>query len=362
MKIVADENTLQVTELFSPLGEVVTLPGRSIGSGDLRDADVLLVRSVTQVNERLLADSSVRFVGSATTGLDHIDQVFLRGRGIEFAYAPGCNAGAVVQYVLSVMASQRPEWRQLTVGIIGCGNVGGELDKLLHDLGVVTRCYDPFLTLEENPRLVTRDQALSEDIICLHTPLTRDGAHPTYHLLGEKGLSRLKPGALVINAGRGAVIDGRALAKLVEPLELCVALDVWEHEPQIAPDLLQKVAIATPHIAGYSRDGKLAGTRMVYSAFCRWLGRDGAEETATDGLAPLEADSLNQAILQSYDARQDDRVMRERLDGIEDTAQIFDKLRKEYPQRLEPGNFLVTGNFPGRLREDLARVGFSLPG
>lgn len=359
MKIVADENILQVRETFSRWGEVVTLPGRSIGPADIATADVLLVRSVTRVDGALLTNSPVKFVGTATIGLDHVDQDYLHQRGIHLAAAPGCNAGAVVQYVFSVMAHLQPEWRQAVIGIIGCGNVGGRLDRQLTALGVETRCYDPFLSTADNPRLTTLPEVLAADIICLHTPLTRTGPYPSWHLIGARELAVLRPGTLLINAGRGEALDNQALTAAIDARQLSVALDVWEGEPDISRALLAKVKIATPHIAGYSRDGKLMGTQMVQQAFCEWAGLPMPEADSKDSRpTPIEAKTLSEAILQAYDVMVDDQKLREAMQQ-EEAAVAFDWLRKHYPQRLEFQHFCVTGEVPESLRRELKVLGFA---
>jgi len=362
MKIVADENMPLVRELFSPYGEVVTYPGRELRAEQVRDADVLLVRSVTRVNGELLKGSNVRFVGSATIGVDHVDRHYLDNRDIAFANAPGCNANAVVQYVLSVLFRLRPAWMQQTVGIVGCGNVGGRLQRTLKALGVNCRCYDPFLTELQNPDLCSFDEVLDAPILCLHTPLTTAGPHPTYHLLDEKALRRFSPGGLLINAGRGAVVDNRALLRLLPDCAWQVALDVWEDEPNVSLPLLAQIDIGTPHIAGYSWDGKVNGTRMVRDAFCRWLGVEKPEvSVAGDSIDLIKTTSLGQAVSAVYDVGADDRRMREALSGADgDVATAFDRLRKTYPQRLEFHHYRVRGVSDTQLASQLATLGFEV--
>lgn len=341
MKIVADENMPLVKELFAPFGEVQTFPGRELGPEQIKGADVLLVRSVTTVNAEILDGSSVRFVGSATIGTDHVDQVYLKQQNIQFANAPGCNANAVVQYVLSVLFRLRPDWQEQTVGIVGCGNVGGRLYQTLQKLGVNCRCYDPFLSDADNAHLTSFEEVIQSDIICLHTPLTTDGPFPTFHLFDEAVLSQFAPHTLLINAGRGAVVDNQALLntllKVLPKQSLQVVLDVWEGEPNILLPLLERVDIGTPHIAGYSYDGKVNGTTMVRDAFCSWLGETIPSSTF-DGMAiaDLDVSLLAEAILATFDVRKEDQRMREALlvEGA-DIPHSFDLLRKNCPKRLE---------------------------
>lgn len=347
LKIVADQNMLMVAELFGQLGTIEYLPGRQITAADVADADILLVRSVTTVDKTLLEGSSVTFVGSATIGTDHVDQEYLAEQGIRFAHAPGCNANAVVQYDLSVLSNLQPDWQNRTLGIVGCGNVGGRVYRALKSLGVECRVYDPFLTVEQNSDLVDFESVLAADIICVHTPLTTDGPFPTKHLFSTDVLASLSEDTLLINAGRGAVIDNTALLALLESgSKLRVALDVWEPEPSINCQLLERVLLATPHIAGYSREGKIRGTEMLAEDYSQW--RNGIQcrvnqtnnTEADTGLVCGE--NLSQFILASYDVADDDRRMRAAIANRSDSvAEVFDRLRKDYPQRGEFSYFRV---------------------
>lgn len=368
MKIIADENMPLVKELFADFGEVQTFPGRELGPEQLSDADVLLVRSVTPVNAALLDGSSIRFVGSATIGTDHVDQHYLAQRGIQFANAPGCNANAVVQYVLSVLFSLRPGWQSQTVGIVGCGNVGGRLYQTLQALGVNCRCYDPFLdhhsaAVSSVRDLMSFEEVVQSDILCLHTPLTTEGPFPTFHLFDEAVLSQLADNLLLINAGRGAVVDNRALLKLLpQRSSWQVALDVWEHEPAIDLALLERVDIGTPHIAGYSYDGKVNGTKMVRDAFCRWQAIDIADRPV-DGIKPIElsATSLADAVRATFDVVQEDRRMRTALlaDSVI-VANEFDLLRKRCPKRLEFPHYQIAGKPDDEILQWLNNLGFAM--
>tara|TARA_B110000967_G_C18896947_1_gene571421 strand:- start:2343 stop:3434 length:1092 start_codon:yes stop_codon:yes gene_type:complete len=339
---------LMVEELFGQLGTIDYIAGRQISAADVADADILLVRSVTRVDQALLESSSVAFVGSATIGTDHVDQAYLAEQGIRFAHAPGCNANAVVQYVLSVFCNLQPDWLNCTVGIVGCGNVGGRLYRTLHSLGVACRVYDPFLNPADNPDLVDFESLLRADIICVHTPLTTDGEFPTQHLFNADVLSRLSEDSLLINAGRGAVVDNTALLNLLENgSTLRVALDVWEPEPNINTQLLERVLLATPHIAGYSREGKIRGTEMLAQDFYQWRedigGSVGECEAASEQTSPvaISGQTLAELILSVYDVADDDRRMREALvvQTAQAAAENFDRLRKEYPRRHEFSHF-----------------------
>lgn len=353
MKIIADENIPCVEQAFASLGEVSLLPGRSMQAADVRDADVLLVRSVTRVDAALLDNSSVRFVGSATIGFDHVDRDYLQGRGIGFSTAPGSNATSAAEYVVSVLmvlsAQQGFELAGKTVGIIGCGNVGSRVRQRLTALGMHCLVNDPPLEAQGvQDDFVPLESVLQADIVTLHVPLERAGQFPTFHLVNAARLQQLGPGAIFINTARGAVADNQALDDALERRDdLTVVLDVWENEPAISTGLLQKVALGTPHIAGYSIDGKLRGTGMIYDAVCRhfdmpaqWHARDAVAATPAYRLTrdPQEdvLATLREAVLSVYDVREDDARLRETLvlpDAERSAA--FDALRKNYPVRRE---------------------------
>lgn len=361
MKIVADENMPLVEALFSPYGEVVRLPGRTMTAEQLRDADVLLVRSVTNVNEALLTGTKVKFVGSATIGVDHVDQAYLQSSGISMANAPGCNAVSVVNYVFAALCQLDVNWQGKQVGIIGCGNVGGALYRQLKSLGVDCRCYDPFLTNAENTDLTSLDEVLASDIVSMHTPLTRNGDHPTYHMLSASQLQKLKAGAVLINAGRGAAINNADLLQLLEHrTDLRVVLDVWENEPDVHLPLMDKVELATPHIAGYSRQGKINGTSMVRDAFLRWQGLAIPESKGSESFSSLSASSVPQAISSAYDIAADNQRMRTALAESDKPAEAFDRLRKNYPERNEFSCYQVSGELTESEISQLELLGFSV--
>lgn len=357
--IVADENIPQVRECFAPLGTVVTLPGRTLAPAAVAAADILLVRSVTPVDARLLDGSRVGFVGTATIGTDHLDLAYLRDAGIAVASAPASNAQSVVDYVLSALATLDGVLERVcggsvgcSVGIVGLGNVGSRLLRRLLQMGINAVGYDPFVSAADLPQRPLA-QVLKCDVVCLHTPLTREGEHPTWHLLDATRLSTLKPGAVLLNAGRGAVIDNAALLQLLEQRpDLQVVLDVWESEPAISIPLLAHVTLGTPHIAGYSLDGKLAGTQMLLRACCEFLGEPVPPQQAGGALQQLAlpeaggsaVDVLRAALLAVYDPRRDDLALRaERGADAPEMADHFDRLRKHYPVRREIAGFVIQG-------------------
>ncbi|HDZ08541.1 4-phosphoerythronate dehydrogenase [Pseudohongiella sp.] len=273
IKIVADENILALDGWFGKKVELVLVPGRDIRAEHVQDADALLVRSITRVDKNLLQGSTVRFVGTATSGTDHLDLAWLAQQDITVADAAGANANAVVEYVLAALASLIKEeglalW-QSRVAVIGAGHVGSALIRRLQSLGIQCVACDPLQQIVNNVDYVGLDEALRADVVCLHTPLTRDGKHATWHMLDQERLSALRPETVLINAGRGEVIETAALLELMQRVpEQKVILDVWENEPSPALALLRKVAIGTPHIAGYSVEAKLAASRFVLTRLC----------------------------------------------------------------------------------------------
>lgn len=359
MKILADENIPLVNEFFQSIGEVVTRPGRTMTNDDACDASALLVRSVTNVNQALLHSSNVSFVGTCTIGVDHLDQQWLQNNHVEFSSAPGCNANSVVEYVYAALCHLDVNWRDKKFGIIGCGNVGGLLYKRLKLQGVNCYCYDPLRTPEHNTDLTSLEEVLRCDIISMHTPLTKTGEHPSFHLINLPQLQLLKTGAVLLNCGRGPVINNADLLQfLTERDDVRVVLDVWEPEPDISLDLLDKVVLGSPHIAGYSYDGKLKGTEMIYQAMCKHLNIP-AELSVKDLVPPLTNNQLDvleeqttwehvkRLIAQVYSIADDDKRLRalaERARKGEDNFAIgFDNLRKHYPTRREFHNYQVNG-------------------
>ena len=360
MKIVADDSMPLVQELFSPYGHVITLPGREISSSDVRDADILLVRSVTKVNKSLLKSSKVKFVGSATIGADHVDQDYLKDQDIDFSNAPGCNSNAVIQYVISVLYTLRPNWMEQTIGIVGCGNIGGRLYTILNNFGVNCLCYDPYLSVEKNDHLVTFEEVLESDILSLHVPLTTCGAFPTHHLFSDNIFASLKSSTLLINTSRGAVIDNQSLLNFLPKNSWQLALDVWENEPDILIPLLKLVDICTPHIAGYSYDGKIKGTQMIFDAFCFKYNLNRPDRTSSEKLFKLLPSSVVSAVLETFDVKNIDHMMRSNL--LKQSSRIpleFDRLRKECPKRYEFKRYLLSEDTDNLLVKNLLKLGFS---
>ncbi|AQY64986.1 4-phosphoerythronate dehydrogenase PdxB [Pseudomonas veronii] len=353
MLIVADENIPLLDAFFQGFGEIRRVPGRSIDRATVEQADVLLVRSVTNVNRALLEGSKVRFVGTCTIGTDHLDLDYFQRAGIQWSSAPGCNARGVVDYVLGSLQTlaeiEGADLNQRTYGVVGAGEVGGRLVKVLKGLGWNVLVCDPPRQIAEDGDYVSLEQIIEQcDVISLHTPLTKSGNGSTWHLFDRERLNRLKPGAWLINASRGPVVDNAALRDvLLSREDLQAVLDVWEGEPEVDVDLADLCVLATPHIAGYSLDGKQRGTAQIYQAFCAHLGQAPAIELS-DLLPPpwlaevhLNASTdpawaLATLCRSVYDPRRDDADFRRSLVGtVDEQRKAFDLLRKHYPERRE---------------------------
>jgi erythronate-4-phosphate dehydrogenase len=363
MKLVVDENIPCAAELLAPLGELLLLPGRAIDAEAVRDAQVLLVRSVTRVDAALVAGSALRFVGSATAGIDHVDTAALAERGIAFASAPGSNADSGVDYVFSALAVAFPGRGELVsrrVGIVGCGEVGVRLLRRLRAFGVACVVCDPFR--DDIPENGPLQRVLACDVISIHVPLTLDGPHSTWHLLDAERLQALREDVLLINTSRGPVVDNAALLECLggRP-RMRAVLDVWEPEPEYDPRLLARCLAGTPHIAGYAADGKLRGMLQVHEALCAVMGVAGrpVHSLPLAGVLPRELGSWQEAVLACYDLRADDARLRASL--IADPAQrgrAFDRLRRDYPARRELSAWRL-GDVSGPLRQELLASGFS---
>lgn len=354
MRIIADENIPCVHAAFGTLGEVQTVAGRELQRAVLQKADILLVRSVTPVNETLLSGSSIKFVGTATIGRDHVDLDYLARREIAFASAPGCNATSTAEYVISalVVLAERQGFTlaDKIVGIIGCGNVGSRVLKKLQGINVRCRVYDPFLqkmtALQASIPFASLEEVLASDVVTLHVPLTNSGDYPTERMVDETFLAQLADEAVFINTSRGKVVDEKALqTRLKQKPNMSVVLDVWQNEPAINLPLLERADLGTPHIAGYSMEGKIRGTEMLYQAVCAYL-----EEVPTwrieDCLSPPplsrlsftttveDSRALKIAVLACYDVRCDDALLRF-MTKTSDPGSYFDNLRRHYLFRRE---------------------------
>ena len=404
MKIVADGNIPFVRECFSSIGDVEVVGGREITREVVADAEALLVRSITAVNEGLLSGSKVRFVATATIGFDHIDVEYLRRRNIGFASAPGSNANSAAEYVvaalLEVGQENNVELERKSIGIIGVGNVGSRVAKKCAALGMEVRLNDPplerykshspegqeehrgfesaLLRVEQftgKSEFLPIEELFECDFITLHTPLTFEGVDKTHHLADDRFFRSLREGCVFVNASRGGVVDSGALKRGILGGRLgAVVLDVWENEPDIDVELLRMVDIGTPHIAGYSLDGKIAGMIMIYEAACAYFGVGaehriedflpgaGVPELGVDAAAGSEQEALMGAVRAVYDIRRDDAQLREiRECRAGKAGEFFDSLRKEYPVRREFVNTrVVLEGACESLSRKLAGIGFTV--
>jgi len=356
MKIVCASSVLLGRDAFATLGECVVVPDREIKADTVRDADALIVRSKTDCNGALLAGSRVRFVGTATAGFDHFDTDWLTQAGLTWYAAAGCNANSVAEYISAALLLHLGQRRGrklagLTLGIVGVGQVGSRVAHKARLLGMRVLLNDPPLALQTgDPIYRPLAELLPQcDVVTLHTPLEKQGAHPTFHLAGEQFFAQLKRGALFINASRGEVMETARVAQALAQHHICDALlDVWEDEPHTSRELLAAAALGTPHIAGYSYEGRLNGTVQCYRALCQAFGLTPnwtPPRTVTHPTLPLlEADmaqvdvesALARILLAAYDITADDRALRAGA-AAEGKAwgQHFEALRKHYPERRE---------------------------
>lgn len=377
LRIVADENIPLAREAFGVFGSVQLLPGREIDASAVAHADALIVRSVTKVGPSLLEPSRVRFVGTATIGTDHVDLGYLERRGIAFTAAPGCNARSVAEYVVAALleleVDRGEEWSGAVLGVIGVGNVGRRVAALGRVLGLeVLECDPPRAEREPGFRSTSLDEVIARaGAITFHVPLERGGRHPTLHLLDAARIARLGDGAVVINTSRGGVVDDEALSPAAASGRLRAVLDVWETEPDPGEALVEAVRLATPHIAGYSLDGKLAGTRIVAEALARLAG--GAELPAAELFSPpvphpeitvsaTGRAAVRAAVRRVYAIEEDDARLRRALrEAGPARASAFDRLRRDYPVRREFAGYVVAGASLGAAQVGVLRdLGFAV--
>jgi erythronate-4-phosphate dehydrogenase len=378
MIIALDEVIPYWQQAFSGLGELRPYSARKLRPADVRDADALVVRSITTVDSALLDGSSVRFVGTVSVGMDHLDLDYLQFRGIRVANAAGCNANSVAEYVTATLLvlSRRKKWdlRHKSLAVVGVGNVGSRVAAKARAMGMeVLLCDPPLRDATGDARYRDLPDVLHADLLTFHVPLTTRGPYPTRHMIDRDLLDRISPRQFLLNSSRGPVFDGEALKYALKSGRTGGAcLDVWEKEPRVDYELLELVEIGTAHVAGYSLDGKIRGTRMILEQLSEFLGHD----TAWDGsqlfpptrsivlqsaAAPNEV--LCAAVLGAYDILEDDSRLRA-LSSLEpDTAAAgFDRLRNEYNYRPEFSHYRIESP---RLDRETIRVlgdlGFSTP-
>ncbi len=380
MKIIADAAIPHVLAVFADLGEIELVPGREITPSVLHDAEVLLVRTVTTVDRALLTGTPVRYVASTSSGVDHVDLAYLQDSDIRFFHAPGCNAPAVCEYVLSSLfgldeqaALDMNGWQ---IGIIGYGHVGSSLAGQLRALGLSVHVYDPFI-LDAAGGYPFREieEIMRSDVISLHVPLTDTGPYPTRHLVDAAFLQQLKDAVILINTARGEVIDEQALMdSLAQRPRMQVVLDVWTNEPHINTALLERASIATPHIAGYSLDARRRATCMVYDQLLACMGRPRpprlpelpipalAEVKLAADTAKTDLTLIKKAVLSSYDVRVDSAALHRLIElPAPSPGDLFDALRANYPPRYGFAHRQVAlSGEADRLQDTLCALGFQV--
>ncbi len=336
MKLVIDDAVWEYEKIFSKFGNIVALPGRNINDKDVLDCDVLIIRSRTKINESLINNSSVRFVGSTVAGLDHVDQDYLQRNKIEFASAQGCNANAVAEYVISAMVNIADEFNfklsNRTLGIIGVGNVGSQLNLKAKKLGMKTLLNDPPRQRKENlDNFVDLNSALSADIVSFHTPLTFTGKDASYNLLAEHNFHLISNDTILINAARGGIIDENIWQKTKTKANV---IDCWENEPNINSTLQKSAYWATPHIAGHSIDAKYMGSFMIYKELCKYLNIEEDKKVAKllgNKRKKINKNTLKDTLNAIYPFINDDLAIRDTIK--------FEDYRRHYPDRYEWHHF-----------------------
>ena len=376
MIIAVDEAIPFLQPALAEIGNVKPFSGRAVSPGDVRDADALIVRSITRVGAALLAGSSVRFVGTVSIGTDHLDMDYLAARNIHCANAAGSNAHAVAEYVIAALlvTAERKNWdlSGKSLAIIGVGHIGTLVEKMAAALGMeVLLCDPPLRESTGDTRYGYLDDVLKADFLTLHVPLTTDGPYPTRHMINQEVFQRLSPRQFVINSARGAVVCGPDLKDALHARRIGGAiLDVWEEEPGIDLELLDLVDIGTPHIAGSSQDGKMRGTARVFGELCGFLGIpdswdhrniEAPAQRLHPGAAATGLDAVRSVVLQAYDILRDDANLRS-LKGISkrDIALRFDHLRNGYTLRPEFSHFIVERVKETSLALTLEVLGFKI--
>ena len=346
MNIVADENLAFTEYFFAEFGEIQQKAGRTLTHADVQNADALLVRSVTKVDEKLIENTDLKFVGSATIGTDHLDITAIEKHNIAWSNAAGCNAQAVAEYVITALLKIDVVYlnagKDFTLGIIGLGNVGSRLAYMAQLLGWNVIAYDPFVHRDNIQQVDLEKLLKTADAVTTHVPLTKTGEHPTYHLINAETLAMMKPKSILINSARGAVVEEAALIADIQHTGRKVVLDVFEHEPEISQDVLDLMCIVTPHIAGYSLEGKARGTQMIYDAFCKTFDYPAHKKFETQLPACPQyfygnsiKQTLKNHLTEIYDIARDDADLRATVKDGKVDQKAFDHLRKNYPLRRE---------------------------
>ena len=373
MKIIIDDKIPYIRGAFEPVANVVYLPGAKTTPEVARDADAIVTRTRTICNEQLLAGSTVKLIATATIGYDHIDTEYCQQAGIKWTNAPGCNSKSVEQYIASVLMvwaeSRKVELNEVCLGVIGVGNVGSKVAYISELLGVKVLKNDPPRKRNEgSSEFVELDEILEKaDIISLHVPLETQGEDATFHLANDLFFNKLKKKPLLINSCRGEVTDTSAVKKALREGAIAgFVADCWENEPGVDKELLNAAFLATPHIAGYSRDGKATGTLMSVKAISDFFGLNLNNWTPSgvelpehplitiDGKGMSTQEIISKAILHTYDIREDDARFRNQ-------PADFEKQRGDYPVRREFTAYSIQAlNIPKETLETLRQIGFSI--
>ena len=374
VRIIADEKIPFLKGVLDEKADVIYLPGSGINVKTVKNADALIIRTRTHCNEELLKGSSVKFIATATIGFDHIDTEWCKVNNINWTNAPGCNSSSVQQYMVSAVLSLFHKFRlnpsELTLGVIGVGNVGTKVSIAAETLGMKVLLNDPPRERSENNNLFCNIEEIIKkaNIISFHVPLNKEGMDKTFHMAGKSFFSKLEKPVILFNTSRGEVIDGEALKKAIQENKIKASvIDVWENEPDIDEELLHLVTFGTPHIAGYSTDGKINGTVMSVRALSKFfnLGMDKwypAEIPAPqnnvilcDSTGMDEMELLRFVYLQTYNIIEDDRKLRR------DPAK-FEFLRGNYPFRREPlaYNVKLINNTHNNISDKLGKLGFTV--
>lgn len=354
MKIVADDKIPFLKGALEPYAEMIYLPGKQIDREILKDADALLIRTRTKCTADLLEGTSIRFIGTATIGFDHIDTQYCNRGKIFWTNSPGCNSSSVQQYIaaalLKIAYEKSFSLKDKTLGIIGVGNVGSKVEKFVRTVGMNVLLNDPpRARLEGKKNFHQLNEVLSQsDILTVHVPLNLMGEDCTHHLFNDENFSKIRKGAWFINSSRGEVVDTNALKNALNSGNIGGAvIDVWEHEPDIDRGLMSQVFIGTPHIAGYSTDGKANGTAMVVNSLCKYFNLPNTNwypgkipppaspSILIDCKGESEEDILNEAVKHTYNIDEDDARLRH-------SPSNFEKLRGDYPLRREFTSYTVT--------------------
>ena len=374
MKIIADNKIPFLRGALEPYADVVYLPGKETTAEVVRDADALITRTRTRCDASLLEGSAVKVIATATIGFDHIDTAWCEQHGIIWRNAPGCNSWSVKQYMTSLLVTLARNrgfaLSDMTLGVVGVGNVGSKVAEAASVLGMKVLLNDPPRERAEGAgAFVSLDELIARsDIITLHVPLQKDGPDATWHLFDTARIARLRPTQILVNSSRGPVVDNKALkAALLSHGIAGACLDVWEGEPELDPELVDLLDISTPHIAGYSADGKAGGTTAAVRVVAEVLGLPLTSWKAAGIPAPAQSlsfgidaagkslqDVLAEAVLHTYDISADSAALRAGLGA-------FERLRGDYPVRREFTSFTVSLNGgTAEMADRLSRLGFKL--